>query len=77
MMNDKSSITFLGRYGMLFTDEDAVIYSVIIEKIGDTVMLFKGGIKAINRHKILTDKDIEIIVAKILSLQPDVKWRIE
>ena len=76
-MNDKSSITFLGRYGMLFTDEDAVVYSVNIEKIGDTIILYHEGIKAINKHKILNDKDIEIIISKILSLQPNFEWEVK
>jgi hypothetical protein len=77
MNNDNSSITYVGRYGLLFTDEDGTIYNVHIETFGNGGRLLKSGIEAINGNKRLNDNDREMIVSKILSLTPDIKWEIK
>jgi len=76
-MVEKSSVMFVGRYGLVFTDEDGIMYNVHIEKNEDTGTLLKQGIKALNKDKLLTNKDIEMIISKVLSLTPEIKWEIE
>ena len=76
-MVEKSSVMFVGRYGLIFTDEDGIMYNVHIEKNEDTGTLLKQGIKALNKDKLLTNKDIEMIISKVLSLTPEIKWEIE
>ena len=76
-MVEKKSIMFVGRYGLVFTDEDGVMYNVHIDRYGNEGTLLKKGISSINKYKLLTDTDIEIIVSKILNLTPEIKWEIE
>ena len=67
---------FVGKYGLLFTDEDGTIYNVHIDRHGNEGTLIKKGISAINTDKMLTGKDVEMIVSKILSITPDIEWEI-
>jgi len=76
-MVEKSSVMFVGRYGLIFTDEDGVMYNVHIDKNVNTGTLLKKGIKAINKDKWLTDEDVEMIISKILSITPEIKWEIK
>ena len=68
---------FLGRYGLLFTDENGIRYSVLIEKAGEDITLFREGIKPIESNRELNDKEIEIIISKILSLKPKFQWQVK
>ena len=77
MVNDKSSIMFIGRYGLMFTDEDGIRYSVHTENTGDGINLLKEGIVSINSNKVLNVQDRERIVSKILSLKPEIKWQVK
>ena len=76
-MVKKSSVMFVGRYGLIFTDEDGIMYNVHIEKNENTGTLLKQGIKAINKEKLLTSEHIEMIISKILSITPEIKWEIK
>ena len=75
-MVEKNSVMFVGKYGIMFTDEDGIMYNVHIDRHGSDGTLFKKGISAFNNNKLLTDADIEMIVSKILSLTPDIKWEV-
>ena len=76
-MVEKSSVMFVGRYGLIFTDEEGVMYNVHCEKTENTGTLLKQGIKAINKDKWLTNEDVEMIISKILSITPEIEWEIE
>jgi len=75
-MVEKSTVMFVGKYGLIFTDEDGVMYNVHIDRHGSDGTLLKNGISSFNKNKLLTDTDIEIIVSKILSLTPEIKWEV-
>jgi phosphoribulokinase len=77
MNKSKSSIGFVGLSGLVFTDEDDVTYHVHIEKSVDEVVLLKRDIFEISTNKRLNGKNREIIISKIISLTPDIKWRID
>ena len=76
-MTEKNSIMFVGKYGLLFTDENHIIYNVHIDRHGNEGTLLKKGIVAINESNLLTEQKIEQINSKILSLTPDIKWEVK
>ena len=76
-MTGKSSIMFVGKYGLLFTDEDRTTYNVHIDRHENGGTLLKKGIVAINENKQLTEQKVEQIISEILSLTPDIKWEIK
>ena len=76
-MTEKNSIMFVGKYGMLFTDEDCTMYNVHIDREGNEGTLLRKGIVAINENKPVTEQNVEQIISKILSLTPDIKWEIK
>ena len=76
-MIEKNSIIFIGRYGLLFTDEDQTTYNVHIDRHENGGTLLKKGIVAINESNLLTEQKIEQIISKILSLTPDIKWEVK
>ena len=68
---------FIGKYGLLFTDEDDIMYTVLIDRHGSKGILFKRKILALNKRKQLLVSDLELIVSKILSLTPEVEWEVK
>ena len=68
---------FVGKYGLIFTDEDGIMYNVHIDKHGSEGTLFRKGISAVNKYKLLTGEDVEMIISKILSITTEIEWEIK
>jgi len=75
-MGKKNTVMFIGRYGLLYTDAEGMIYNIHIDRIRDTGTLLRNGITPINRYKRLTAEDADRIIDKVLELTPEVKWEI-
>jgi len=77
MSDNKVSILFTGRNGMLFTDENGIEYNLHTERDGDTLVLSREKIKAVDSNHTLDYKEREEIVSKILKFMSGIKWRVE
>jgi len=76
-MGKKNSVMFIGKYGLLYTDEEGIMYTVLIDRQGSKGKFKKKDILALNKRKQLMVSDIELIVSKILSLTPEVEWEVK
>ena len=80
MTNKNCSIQFTGSSGLLFIDEDDVMYGVNAETItlGEyNKVLFLNSIRPLTGWKEINDADRELIVSKILNLTKGTKWLIK
>jgi len=77
MSDNKVSILFTGRIGMLFTDENGIEYNLHTERDGDFLVLSKEKIKLVDSDQMLDHNERNRIVSKILKLMSGIKWRVE
>ena len=80
MNNNKCTIHFTGRAGILFTDENGIQYDIDTEMLASKkydIALSKRSIKPVAENLKLSDNDKDIIVSKILEFTPGIKWLVE
>jgi len=78
-MEDKNSVKFIGRSGLLYTDENSETFCVYTETLPSeksTMVLYSNEIKSLGGRE-LTDNDRETIISKILELTKHVEWQIK
>jgi len=79
-MEDKNSVKFIGRRGLIFTDEDGIRFCVHIKTLSSgeyDMVLYSKDIRPLDIDRKLNDNERETIVSKILELTKDIKWQIK
>ena len=77
-MEDKNLVRFLGRRGLLFTDENGVTFCVYSKALSSKDMvLYTKDIRPIGSDRELNDNDKETIISKILELTKYINWQIK
>ena len=79
-MEDKNSVKFIGRRGLVFTDEDGVRYCVYIKTLSSgeyDMVLYSKDIRPLDIERKLNDNERETIISKILELTKDINWQIK
>ena len=79
-MFDKNSVMCMGSAGLLFTDENGKSYLVDSHKLllGENErVLFSNRIERFDSKQELTNIERETIIAKVMELTPEIKWKIQ
>jgi hypothetical protein len=76
---DKNSVKFVGREGLLYTDENGETFCVYTEMVPlkkSEMVLFANEIKPIGCNRELSNNERETIISKIVELTKDIEWQI-
>ena len=79
-MEDKNSVKFIGRSGLLYTNENGETFCVYSETLPlekSTMILYSNEIKPLDCNRELSDNDRETIISKNLELTKHVEWQIK
>jgi len=79
-MEDKNSVKFIGRSGLLYTDEDGKTFCVYTETLPfgkSGMVLHSKEIKQLSSNSDLTENDREKVILKILELTKHINWQIK
>ena len=79
-MEDKNSVKFIGRSGLLYTDENGKTFCVYTETLPMRqfdMVLYSREIKPLGCNRELSDNDREMIISKILELTKHINWQIK
>ena len=79
-MENKNSVKFIGRRGLIFTDEDGVRYCVYIKTLSSgeyDMALYSKDIRPLDIERKLNKTEGETIISKILELTKDINWQIK
>jgi hypothetical protein len=78
-MENKCSVEFIGRTGLLFTNENGERFCVYCRTLPEgkfDKVLYSKDIRPIDCDRELTDNERETIISKILELTKKIKWKI-
>ena len=79
-MEDKNSVKFIGRSGLLYTNENSETFCVYTETLPMRqldMVLYSKEIKPLGCNRELSDNDREMIISEILELTKQINWQIK
>jgi hypothetical protein len=79
-MEDRNSVKFIGKIGLLYTNEDGETFCVYTKTLSSgqyEKVLYAKDIRKIGCERELNDNEKEVVVSNILGLTKDVKWLIK